>query len=66
MSIEKSTDLTHYQNDDGTYTIPSDKVERWKRQQNTTYEGLSEQEKESDREQADKVLAILNQVVKTI
>ena len=48
------------QNEDGTYTIPADKVEQWKRQIQTLYSELSEQEKEGDREQADKVLSILN------
>lgn len=42
----------------GTF-IPTHKVERWKRQMNTPYKFLSEEEKESDREQADKVLNII-------
>lgn len=46
-------------NPDGTYTIPSDKVKRWIGQMNTPYSGLTEDEKESDREQADKILEIL-------
>lgn len=44
-------------NKDGSYTIPPDFVERWQRQINTPYEQLSESEKDSDREQAEKVLA---------
>ena len=39
--------------------IPPDKLKRWKRQMETPYSELSEKEKDSDREQADKVLAIL-------
>lgn len=47
------------QNDDGTVTIPADKVETWQRQMITSYADLSSKEKESDLEQAKKVLAIL-------
>ena len=46
-------------NDDGTWTMPKDKVKRWTDQMRTTYQELSETERESDRDQADKVLAIL-------
>ncbi len=49
------------QNEDGSYTIPVDKVKHWTRQINTSYSELSEREKESDREQADKVLAVLQE-----
>lgn len=38
--------------------IPKEYVERWQRQMVTPYDILSEKEKDSDREQADKVLAI--------
>ena len=44
---------------DGSITIPPNLVERWQRQIVTTYADLSEKEKASDREQADKVLALL-------
>lgn len=47
-------------NEDGTWTMPAEKVERWKRQMNTPYAELSEQERESDREQADKILKVLS------
>ncbi len=46
-------------NEDGSVTIPADKVERWVRQQVTTYSALTDKERESDREQADKVLKVL-------
>ncbi len=36
-------------NDDGTWTMPKDKVERWTRQMATDYPDLSESEKDSDR-----------------
>ena len=43
----------------GDLLIPASRVERWKRQMNQTYQELSEREKESDREQADKILKAL-------
>lgn len=39
--------------------IPEWAVQRWKRQMETAYADLSEQEKNSDREEADRVLALL-------
>jgi hypothetical protein len=47
-------------NPDGTVTIPADKVKRWQRQIRTPYDALTESEMESDRQQADKVLAVLD------
>ena len=38
--------------------LPADKIKRWKRQMSTPYHELSEQEKESDRHQADKIIAL--------
>ena len=35
-------------------------IERWKRQMNTPYSQLSEQEKNSDREWAQRVLSLIN------
>lgn len=49
------------ENDDGTVTIPANKVEHWKRQMNTSYNNLSNKEQESDLEQARKVLAALEE-----
>jgi hypothetical protein len=49
-------------NSDGSLTIPSDKVERWQRQLETDYNYLSEKERESDRDQADKMLTIIKAV----
>lgn len=46
-------------NDDGTYTMPAWAVERWQRQMNTSYADLSESEKNSDRDEADKMLEII-------
>lgn len=46
-------------NADGTWTMPADKVERWKRQMETEYSALTDKERESDRHQADKVIAVL-------
>jgi len=50
------------QNNDGSVTIPSDKVQRWSRQMITPYRYLSDGEKDSDREQADKVLIAIAKV----
>lgn len=49
---------------DGEFIISKKYAERWKRQLRTAYENLSEGEKESDREQADKVLALLKEHLK--
>lgn len=43
--------------------FPVSLAERWIRQMDTHYADLSEQEKNSDREQADKILAVLPQVI---
>ncbi len=46
-------------NADGSWTMPADKVERWSRQMETDYSGLTEKERMSDRDQVDKVLTTL-------
>jgi hypothetical protein len=43
----------------GAVTIPPSFVERWMRQMSTPYDQLPEGEKESDRAEADKMLAIM-------
>jgi len=47
-------------NEDGTWTMPKEFVERWMRQTSTPYENLSHPEQESDRKEADKFLAVIN------
>lgn len=53
---------------EGDLIIPRDKVERWTRQMTTKYQDLPEIEKPSDREQADRILAITHptEVMKVI
>jgi hypothetical protein len=45
--------------EDGGMRMPKWAVERWSRQMDTEYDRLSEQEKESDRAEADKMLGIM-------
>lgn len=47
-------------NADGTWTMPKEFVDRWYRQINTDYKDLPENEKRSDREEADKIISIVN------
>ena len=49
-------------NADGSYTIPAEKVERWKRQMHTEYIDLPDHEKDSDREQADRIIFFLKEI----
>ena len=44
---------------DGSMMIPAEKALHWQRQLNTPYAELTEREKDSDRDQADKVLEVL-------
>jgi hypothetical protein len=44
---------------DGSILLPADLVERWERQINTSYGGLSQSEKDSDREQVRKYLPLI-------
>jgi hypothetical protein len=46
-------------NGDGTWTMPAWAVDRWMRQMSTLYADLTEAEKASDRDEADKMLAII-------
>jgi len=47
-------------NPDGSVTIPAEKVKRWRKQMNTKYSELNDKERESDREQAVKVINRIN------
>ncbi|MHA1280593.1 MAG: hypothetical protein ACTSQ8_25840 [Candidatus Helarchaeota archaeon] len=47
------------QAEEGALIIPKWAVKRWTRQMNTIYEDLSEEEKESDRKEADRILKII-------
>ena len=51
-------------NEDGSWTMPAWAVERWQRQIATCYFNLSEDEKESDRVEADKFLALIEGILK--
>ena len=45
-------------NDDGSWTLQIEFVERWKRQMNTPYSLLSKPEQDSDRAEADKFIEV--------
>ncbi|WP_328224018.1 hypothetical protein OG272_33505 [Streptomyces sp. NBC_00104] len=49
--------------DDGSLTIPAELVRRWELQMNTPYSELSEEEKESDREQVRRYLPIVSRML---
>lgn len=48
-------------NDDGTWTMPKWAVDRWMRQMNTAYAELLDDEKDSDRFEADRFLEVINE-----
>ena len=48
-------------NEDGTLTIPKWAVDRWTYQMNTPYDELPEEMKQSDREEADRIIEILGE-----
>lgn len=56
---QKYLHSVYKRNEDGSLTIPKEKVERWERQIKTEYKDLSEKEKDSDREQAYEYLKAL-------
>lgn len=43
------------------WVMPKDSFDRWRRQMNTPYADLPESEKASDRDEADKMLAIIKE-----
>ena len=47
------------QGDDGALLIPADLVKRWEKQIDTPYSALTNEEKESDREQVRKYLPLI-------
>jgi hypothetical protein len=49
---------------DGSLVIPAHLVDRWESQMNTPYSALSEEEKESDREQVRRYLTIIADALK--
>lgn len=46
-------------NEDGSLTIPADKVKRWSKQMETSYEDLTDKEKQSDRNQVLKFVHLI-------
>ena len=54
-------DITDQQIHQRITVIPQQLVEHWTRQMNTPYAELSEEEKESDRKEADRILEILKE-----
>ncbi len=48
-------------NEDGTWTMPVWAVDRWKRQMETPYSMLSEDEQQNDRDEADKFLIVIKE-----
>jgi hypothetical protein len=63
FDLSKITYTRNYQSDEltpeGVLLIPDALVKRWQRQMTTSYNELSDAEKDSDRKEADKILAIL-------
>lgn len=49
---------------DGSLLIPAELVERWERQIATPYQALSEDEKESDREQVREYLPVIKDALR--
>lgn len=48
-------------NSDGTLTIPKELVNRWTRQMNTNYKNLPEEEKNSDRREARRIIECIKE-----
>lgn len=49
---------------DGSLVIPAELVERWERQIETPYQSLTEDEKESDREQVREYLPVIKDALR--
>ena len=47
------------EHDDLHFALPEELIERWRRQMNTSYADLPEEEKGSSRYQADKIISVL-------
>ncbi len=47
-------------NDDGSFTIDTESVKIWERQIKTDYKDLSQYEKDSDRDEVDRTIKIIN------
>lgn len=52
-----------FNDEDGSFTLPSESVERWTRQMSTGYESLSPEEQDSDRAEADKFIEAVAQAL---
>jgi len=57
---------TGVEHKDGSFTIEAESVARWRRQMRTLYDDLPESEKESDRDEADKILDIVCKTFNTV
>lgn len=51
-------------NSDGSLTIPAELVSRWERLMKTSYADLTEEERESDREQVQRYLPLLAKIAR--
>ena len=46
-------------NEDGSWTMPAEKVNHWQRQMSTNYDSLTKKEQASDLDQAEKVIEVI-------
>ena len=53
-------------NPDGSLSIPANLVQKWERQMSTKYADLSEQEKDSDREQVEKYIPTIRKAFQDV
>ena len=53
-----------YETYDGCYVIPVELVDRWRKQINTPYAELSEQEKQSDRDEVAHIMPIIGEYMR--